>query len=100
MKDFRWEDLKCYGPAEARIWRQQLKFQGFPERVTVELWQLRKDGQIQDVLEVSANAKAETSEQARALARQFFGAAKAAGLGEPTGQTKTKLVLDFFQPGR
>jgi hypothetical protein len=100
MKDFKMESLRRYGPVGALIWRQQWKLHGFPEEVTVERWQLQKDGRTQDVLEVSAKAKAETEEQAQALARQFFGAAKTAGLGEPTGQTKTKMVLNFFKPGR
>jgi hypothetical protein len=100
IKDFTVESLRRYGPVEALVWRQQWKLHGFPEQVTVELWHLRKDGQRQDVLEVSAKVTTETEEQAQALAKQFFGAAKAAGLGEPAGQTKTKTVLDFFKPGR
>lgn len=100
VKDFKWEDLKCYGPLEARVWRRQCKLPGFSGDVTVELWHLKKEGQVRDILEVSSKGKAETPEQAHALASQFFAAAKAAGLGEPTGQTKTKQVLDFFKPGR
>ena len=82
------------------MWRQQWKLHGFPEELTVELWNLEKDGRTQDVLEVSASAKANTEAQAKELARKFFAAAKAAGLGESAGQTKTKMVLDFFKPGR
>jgi hypothetical protein len=100
MKDFNVGSLRRYGPVEALVWRQQGKLHGFREKVTVELWHLRKDGQMRDVLEVSAKATTETEEQALALAKQFFGAAKAAGLGEPAGQTKTKTALDFFRPGR
>jgi hypothetical protein len=100
MRNFKWENLRRYGPVETLVWHQQRQFQGFPEKVTVELWHLQKDGRRQDVLEVSANVKTETDEQAQALARQFFSAAKAAGLGEPTGQTKTRMVLDFFTPGQ
>jgi len=99
MKDFNWADLRLYGPVEADVWKQQWKLDGFPEDMTVELWHLQKEGKQQDILEVSANAKAETEEQAKELARRFFAAAKAAGMGEPTGQTKTQMVLDFYQPG-
>jgi hypothetical protein len=63
-------------------------------------WRLEKDGRTLEILEISAKAKADTEEQAQALAKQFFGAAKAAGLGEPSGRTKTKQVLEFFKPGR
>lgn len=100
MKGFNMASLRRYGPVEALVWRQQWRLQSFPEKVTVELWHLQKDDQRQDVLEVSANAKAETEDQAQSLARQFFAAARAAGLGEPTGQTKTRKVMDFFKPGR
>lgn len=100
MENLNWESLRRYGPVEAKVWREQRKLDGFKEKVTVELWHLEKDGRKLDVLEVSANAKADTEEQAKALAKRFFEAAKAAGLGEPTGQTKTKKVLDFFRPGR
>ncbi len=99
MKDFNWADLRLYGPVEAEVWKQQWKLEGFPEDVTVELWHLQKAGKQQDILEVSANAKAETDEQAKELARRFFAAARAAGMGEPTGLTKTQMVLDFYQPG-
>lgn len=100
VKNFRWDSLKRYGPVESRVWREQWKLHGFPEEVTVELWNLKKDGSTQDVLEVSASAKADTEAQAQELARRFFDAAKAAGLGESAGQTKTRIVLEFFQPGR
>jgi len=100
MKNFNWESLRCYGPVKASVWRQGWRFQGFPAKVTVELWHLQQDGRQQDILEVSANVKAGTEAQAQVLARQFFSAAKAAGFGEPTGQTKTRLLLDFFKPGR
>ena len=99
MKDFNWAGLRLYGPVEAEVWKQQWKLDGFPEDVTVELWHLQKDGEQQDILEVSANAKAETDEQAKELAQRFFAAARAAGMGEPTGLTKTQMVLDFYQPG-
>jgi hypothetical protein len=100
MKDFRWESLKRYGPVQARVWREDRKLAGFKEKVTIERWHLEKDGRILELLEVSAKTKADTEEQAQALAKQFFEAAKSAGLGEPSGQTKTKQVLEFFKPGR
>lgn len=100
MKDFHWENLRRYGPVEAKVWKQQRKLEGFKEKVTIEIWHLEMGGRKLDVLEVSANAKADTEEQAQALAKQFFGAAKAAGMGEPSGQTKTRKVLEFFKPGR
>jgi hypothetical protein len=99
MNGFNWADLRLYGPVEAEVWKQQWKLDGFPEDMTVELWHLQKAGKMQDILEVSANAKAETDEQAKELARRFFAAARAAGMGEPTGSTKTQMVLDFYQPG-
>jgi hypothetical protein len=100
LKDFDWGDLKCYGPVEAEVWPQQSKLPGFLEPVTVELWHLRQAGRTQDLLEVSTKSRVETDAQAQALARQFFTAATAAGLGEPATQTKTKQVLDFFKPGK
>lgn len=100
LKDFQWESLKLYGPVEAQVWRQQWKFYGFPKEVTVELWHLQQDGRTQDILEVSSKAKADSEAQAQTLAKQFFEAAKAAGLGESLGETKTRKVLDFFKPGR
>ena len=83
MKNFRWDSLRRYGPAESRVWRQQWKLHGFPENVTVEFWHLAKDGRTQDMLEVSASAKAETEAQAQELARKFFAAARAAGWANP-----------------
>jgi hypothetical protein len=100
MKDFSWESLKRYGPVQARVWREHRTLAGFKEKVTIERWRLEKDGRSLEILEISAKAKADTEEQAQALAKQFFGAAKAAGLGEPSGQTKTRQVLEFFKPGR
>ena len=61
---------------------------------------VKKHERILELLEISAKAKADTEEQAQTLAKQFFEAATAAGLGEPSGQTKTKQVLEFFAPGR
>lgn len=100
MQDFKWESLRCYGPVETRVWRRQWKLHGFPEKVTVELWLLRKDGKHLELLEVSAKTKATTEEQSRTMAKQFYAAAKASGMGEPSGLTKTRMVLDFFKPGR
>jgi hypothetical protein len=98
MKDFDWEDLRLYGPVEVMVWRKKWMLDGFPEAVTVELWQLKKNGKTLDILEVSAKAKAENDEIAKDLARQFFAATRAAGLGEPGDNTKTRMVLDFYQP--
>ncbi len=100
MKDFNWESLKRYGPVQARVWREHRTLAGFHEKVTIERWRLEQDGRTLEILEISAKAKADTEEQAQVLAKQFFGAAKAAGLGEPSGQTKTTQVLEFFKPGR
>jgi hypothetical protein len=100
IMDFDWSGLRLYGPVDVMVWRQQWKLDGFPEDVTVELWQMQKEGKLLDILEVSTKVRADTDEQARELARRFFAAARAAGLGEPTGQTKTQMTLDFFQPGR
>jgi hypothetical protein len=100
IKDFSWESLRRYGPVQAKVWQEQWQLKGFPESVTVELWHLRQGARTEDILEVSAKAKAATEEEAKALVRQFFAAAKAAGLGEPSGQTKTRKVLEFFKPGK
>jgi hypothetical protein len=95
-----WKSLKKLGPIEAQVWSRQGKLNGVDEPVTVELWQLRQDNREQQILEVSAKGKVKTDAEAQLQARQFFAAAKAAGLGEPGGQTKTKLVLDFFSTQR
>lgn len=100
VADFNWADLKRYGPVETQVWLKHRKFDGFQEKVTVELWHLEKDGRKLDILEVSTKVKADTEDEARALAQKFFGAARAAGLGKPSGKTKTQMVLDFFKPGR
>ncbi|MEI6085673.1 MAG: hypothetical protein WCS70_15420 [Verrucomicrobiota bacterium] len=100
LKDFNWGDLRRYGPVTTEVWSKQVELPGYPEAVTIELWHLQQAGRTQDILEVSIKSKAASDAQAQAQARQFFAAAKAAGLGEPTGQTKTKIVLDFFKPGR
>lgn len=98
LKDFNWDSLRCYGPLEARVWRQQWKFKGVPGKVTVELWHLQQAGRSLDILEVSTKAKAGSEAQTQALARQFYAAAKASGMGDPAGITKTQMVLDFFKP--
>ncbi len=96
---FNWTDLRLYGPVEVLVWRKQWKLDGFPEDITVEVWNLQKEGKTRDILEVSAKVKAESDELAKELAGKFFAAARDAGIGEPTGQSKTQMVLDFFQPG-
>ena len=98
VPDLKWEQLHCFGPLRAEIWRQQAQLPGFPSAVTVELWHLQKPDQKLDLLEISAKAKPKSPAQAQALAKQFYAAAKTAGLGDPSGQTKTRMVLDFFQP--
>jgi hypothetical protein len=95
-----WGSLRRYGPVETEVWREYRQFDGFPEKITIERWHLEKDGKTLEILEVSAKTKAETEEQAQAMAKQFFGVARNAGLGEPSGQTKTRMVLDFFKPGQ
>lgn len=98
VPDLKWDQLRCFGPVKAEIWRQQAQLAGFPGAATIELWHLQKDGRKLDLLEISAKAKPKSAEQAQALAKQFYAAAKTAGLGDPAGQTKTRMVLDFFQP--
>jgi len=98
--DLDWGSLRRYGPVETEVWREYRQFDGFPEKITIERWHLEKGGKTLEILEVSAKTKAETEEQALAMAKQFFGAARNAGLGEPSGQTKTRMVLDFFKPGQ
>ena len=91
-----WKSLKNLGPIEAEVWARQGRLNGFEKPVTVELWHLRQNGREQEILEVSAKGKAKTDADAQLLARQFFAAARAAGLGDPDGRTKTKLVMHFF----
>jgi hypothetical protein len=49
---------------------------------------------------VSAKARAQTDAEAKELVKQFFKATEEAGLGRPGGQSKTQIVLDFFNAGR
>jgi len=98
VPDLKWERLHCFGPVKAEIWGQQAQLPGFPSAATIELWHLQKPDQKLDLLEISAKAKPKSAPQAQALAKQFYAAAKAAGLGDPAGQTKTRTVVDFFQP--
>lgn len=100
MPALKWETLKCYGPIDAQVWKGKLDLQGFSQKVTVEIWNLRKDGKTLSLVEISTKTTAESDEQARAQAKEFFAAAKAAGLGEPVGQTKTAAAMDFLKPGR
>ena len=97
LKDFNWDDLRAYGPVKVEIWSRQRQIQGFPGKVTVELWHLLKDGKKLDLLEVSAKSTVATDAQAQALAKQFYAAAKASGMGDPAGLTKTQMVMDFFK---
>ncbi len=98
MGNFDWSSLMRYGPVSAKVWKRELKLKGFNGRVTVEIWHLQKDGRSLDVMEVSAKIKAATEDEARGIANNFFAAAKAAGLGVPTGETKTAKVLEFYKP--
>jgi hypothetical protein len=91
-----WDGLQAFGPIDAEVWSRQAQLAGFATPVTVELWHLRQQGRSEEILEVSAKVSAQNDAEAQAQARQFFAAAKAAGLGEPNGQTKTQLVMDFF----
>jgi hypothetical protein len=91
-----WDGLQAFGPIDAEVWSRQAQLAGFATPVTVELWHLRQQGRSQEILEVSAKVSAQNDAEPQAQARQFFAAAKAAGLGEPNGQTKTQLVMDFF----
>jgi hypothetical protein len=100
VPDVAWDNLKSFGPINAEVWSRQAQLAGFATPVTVELWHLRQQGRSQEILEVSAKVRAQTDVEAQAQARQFFAAAKAVGLGEPDGQTKTQLVMDFFSTER
>ena len=91
-----WDGLQAFGPVSAEVWSRQAQLAGFATPVTVELWHLQQQGRSSEILEVSAKVRAKTDAEAQSLARQFFAASKAAGLGEPNGQTKTQLVMDFF----
>lgn len=98
IKDFDWDRLRCFGPVKVKVWRKHCKIDGFTEKVTVELWHLQRDGKKKDILEVSVKTTAESDAHARALANQFYAAAKAAGMGEPAALTKTQVVMDFLNP--
>jgi hypothetical protein len=76
------------------------KLKNFPRAATVECWHLTRDGRTLDILEVSAKARAQTDAEAKELVKQFFKATEEAGLGRPGGQSKTQIVLDFFNAGR
>ncbi len=100
LPGFKFDSLKRYGPVKTEVWKNHLKFKGFPEPVTVELWQLQENDRSENLLEVSSKASAGSDAQARDQAKQFFAAAKSAGMGTPTPQTKTSKVFEFHKPGR
>ena len=98
--DLDWSRLKRYGPIRAEVWKRQLKLDGFKGRVTVEIWHLKDGDRSQEILEISTKAKADSEIEARQIAKSFFHAAKTAGFGDPTGDTKTAKALEFYKPGR
>lgn len=99
IKGFRFESLKRHGPFKAQVWKKLSHLGGFEGQLTVELWDLQKADRIEEVLELSTTATTETDAQAGAVAKRFFAAAKTAGMGKPDPRTKTRRVLDFYQPG-
>ncbi|MBC8126278.1 MAG: hypothetical protein H8M99_03910 [Gloeobacteraceae cyanobacterium ES-bin-144] len=100
MKDFNWQTLNRYGPIQVQVWKKHCKFEGFDEAVTVELWHLEIAGKKEEILEVSTKAMAASDAHSHALASQFYAAAKAAGLGEPSKISKTNKVFDFYRSSR
>ena len=94
----RWQNLLAHGPVRAEVWDRQCKLIGFPKPVTVERWHLHKADQNAEILEVSVKVKTASEAEAKELAAAFFRAAAAAGFGDPNGQSKTQIVLDFFRP--
>ncbi|MES2920978.1 MAG: hypothetical protein V4819_05510 [Verrucomicrobiota bacterium] len=98
LKGFRFESLRRLGPFKTQVWKKRSNLGGFEEQLTVELWHLRKDGKSEQILEISTKATTETDAQARAVAKRFFAAAKAAGMGKPDPRTKTRKVIEFYQP--
>ncbi|WP_395743099.1 hypothetical protein [Prosthecobacter sp.] len=101
VKGLKWEDVKCYGPIAARIWKD-VKFPGaITKKMTVEDWSMAKDGAAEEkILEVSAKGKKLTAKELAAFVKDFFSTAKTQKLGEPSGESKTKRALQFFAPGK
>lgn len=98
----KWEDVKCFGPVSARIWKN-VPLPGFATSgMTVEDWSLDKtDGKPrEDILEVSVKGEGLSATQLAAFIANFFHAAEQQQLGTPTGESKTKRVLGFFAPGK
>lgn len=102
MPGLKWEDVKCFGPVSAHIWKK-VPLPGFENSaMTVEDWSLDKgDGKPkEDVLEVSVKGEGLSAPQLAAFISDFFHAAEAQHLGVPSGESKTKRVLGFFAPGK
>jgi hypothetical protein len=96
---FKFESLKRHGPFKTRTWKKLSNLDGFAGQLTVELWHLEKAGRSEQILELSTKATTGTDAQARVVAKRFFAAAKAAGMGKPDSRTKTRRVIEFYQPG-
>lgn len=97
-----WDEVRCFGPISARIWKK-VPLAGFADaKMTVEDWLLLKaDGVTKDeVLEVSVKGKALSAEQLKTFVETFFQAAAKQNLGSPDAQSKTKRALKFFAPGK
>ncbi len=96
-----WSQVHRYGPFTAQVWKKQFHLSAaFPE-VTVEDWMLEKTGAKpqREVLELSVKLKLKDGTDVKQSAAAFFSAIKAAGFGEPESTSKTKLVLEQYQPG-
>ncbi len=95
-----WSVVRRYGPLEAQVWKKKHRLSdAFPE-VTVEKWRLEKPGAKREVVELSIKVKDLTTEGAKVKTAQFFQAAQDAGFGAPEATSKTRIALDFYQPGK
>lgn len=96
---FPWGDLRRYGVIEA--WKSKIDLSKFKD-VTVEFWRLTKGGTQLELLEISIKTGKKDSKDKRPvkeIADEFYQAAKDAGLGTATGESKTQKVMEFFKPG-
>lgn len=96
---FKFKSLKRHGPFKTRTWKKLSNLDGFARQLTVELWSLEKAGRSEQILELSTKVTTGTDAQARAVAKRFFAAAKSAGMGKPDTRTKTRRIIEFYQPG-
>jgi len=98
LPGFQWNTLRRFGPILAEVWDQRFQLPNFSAPVTVEHWRLISVFRMRDILEISTRDRTPSVEASRAFAHQFYTAAAAARLGQPSGETKTTIALEFFRP--